>query len=66
MDRQKYMLELVLGICDKDFTFEDFEQCRIFFKEMINLLKQMNYSEFKGENFNKYQEQLKTLIDNGK
>ena len=33
---------------------------------MINLLKQMNYSEFKGENFNKYQEQLKTLIDNGK
>jgi V/A-type H+-transporting ATPase subunit A len=66
MDRQEYMLKLVLDICDRSFEFEDFEQCRKFFNEMINLLKQMNYSEFKSENFNKYQEQLNNLINNGK
>lgn len=66
MQRQRYMLELVLSICDREFTFDDFEKCRDFFKEMINLLRQMNYSEFESEDFNKYLEQLKKLISNGK
>ena len=66
MDRQEYMLNLVLDICDREFRFEDFEQCRNFFKEMINLLKQMNYSEFKGGKFNEYQEQLNNFLNNGK
>ncbi len=66
LERQKYMLELVLGICDREFTFDDFEKCRDFFKELINILRQMNYSEFLGENFNKYQEQLNNLLSNGK
>ena len=65
IERQKYMLQLVLGICDKDFTFEDYEKCRSFFKEIINILRQMNYSEFKSEKFNNYQQQLTNLIDNG-
>ena len=65
VERQKYMLQLVLGICDKDFTFEDYEKCRSFFKEIINILRQMNYSEFKSEKFNNYQQQLTNLIDNG-
>src|SRR5574344_1214376 len=65
LDRQKYMLELVLSICDKEFKFDDYEQCRVFFKEVINILRQMNYSEFKSEKFNNYQEQLTNLIDNG-
>ena len=66
MERQEYMLNLVLDICDRSFGFEDFEQCRNYFKEMINLLKQMNYSEFRSGNFNKYQEQLNNLLNNGK
>ncbi len=66
MDRQEYMLNLVLDICDREFSFEDYEECRNFFKEVINLLKQMNYSEFRSGSFNKYQEQLNNLIGNGK
>ena len=66
LERQKYMLELVLSICDMEFHFEDFEECRKTFKEMINYLKQMNYSEFKSDKFNSYQEKLKTLLSNGK
>ena len=65
MERQRYMLELVLEICDKEFTFDDYEKCRDYFKELINLLRQMNYSEFKSDNFNKFHEQLDKLLDNG-
>ena len=67
LERQKYMLDLILGICAKTFEFEDYEKCRDYFKNIINIIRQMNYSEFKGENFNKYLEQLNKLVEeNGK
>ncbi len=66
IERQKYMVELVLGICDREFEFEDFEKCRDFFKEVINILRQMNYSEFRGEQFKAFENQLNTLLNNGK
>jgi V/A-type H+-transporting ATPase subunit A len=66
LERQKYMTELVLDICEKDFTFEDFEECRTFFKEAINILRQMNYSVFQSDKFNEYQEKLNNLLSNGK
>jgi len=62
ISRQKYMLELLLGICEKSFEFPDFENCRDFFKKLINTVRQMNYSEFESENFMKFQNQLKQLI----
>ncbi len=66
MERQKYMLDFVLDVCARDFEFEDFEKCREFFKEMINLLRQMNYSEFESDNFNLYKDKaLKLLESNG-
>lgn len=65
IERQKYMLELVLGICDTEFSFDDYEKCRSFFKEVINILRQMNYSEFQGEKFNNYRQQLINFINNG-
>ena len=67
MERQKYMLDLVLDVCSHDFEFEDFEKCRDYFKEMINLLRQMNYSEFQSANFNLYLDNVKKLLEsNGK
>ncbi|MBQ3819911.1 MAG: V-type ATP synthase subunit A, partial [Bacteroidales bacterium] len=53
-ERQKYMLDLILDICSRNFKFEDYEKCRSYFKELINILRQMNYSEFKSESFNQY------------
>ena len=67
LERQKFMLNLILDICDREFSFEDFEQCRNFFKEMINDLRQMNYTEFHSEDFEKYNSQLSKLLEeNGK
>ena len=62
MERQKFMLDLILDICDKTFDFDDFESCRGFFKQIINILKQMNYSEYQGEKFKEYQRQLSKLL----
>mgnify|MGYP000838781674 FL=1 len=67
LDRQKFMLNLILDICDREFSFEDFEQCRNFFKELINDLRQMNYSQFHSEAFEKYNSELSKLLEeNGK
>jgi V/A-type H+-transporting ATPase subunit A len=62
MERQRYMLDLVLGICERDYDFEDFEKCRVFFKDLINVLKQMNYSEFQSEAFQGYQDTVNQMI----
>ncbi|MCQ2149113.1 MAG: V-type ATP synthase subunit A [Bacteroidales bacterium] len=60
--RQKYMLDLLLDICDRKFDFDSYEDCRTYFKEMINTLRQMNYCEFEGEDFDKYRKDLNTLL----
>ena len=62
LERQKFMLDLILAICDRPFEFENFDKCRDFFKEIINTLRQMNYTEFKGEQFNAYEQQLRQYL----
>lgn len=67
LERQKFMLDLILDICDKEFSFSSFEDCRNWFKNLINLLRQMNYSPWKSEAFNSYIEQIsKQIEENGK
>jgi V/A-type H+/Na+-transporting ATPase subunit A len=52
MDRQQYMLNLVLDICNTPLEFDSFEEVNPYFKRIINTLKQMNYSDFMSEQFN--------------
>ena len=67
LERQKFMLDLLLDICDKDFDFDDFEKCRDFFKELINDLRQMNYTKFQSKEFKEYEDRISKLAeDNGK
>ncbi len=63
MERQRYMLDFVLSICDRDFQFQDYEACREVFKNIINDLKQMNYSEFKSEAFYKYSDKVTKYLE---
>jgi V/A-type H+-transporting ATPase subunit A len=62
MLRQNYMLGKVLEITEKPFRFENFESVSAFFKRIINLFKQMNYSEFESEMFRKYESDLEILL----
>ncbi len=57
------MLNLILDICKLEYGFRDFEECRNFFKELINYLRQMNYAEFHSEGFEKYKETISKLLD---
>jgi V/A-type H+-transporting ATPase subunit A len=67
LERQKYMLDLLLDICSKDFDFEDFEKCRDFFKELINDFRQMNYTKFESKEFKEYEDKISKLVEeNGK
>jgi V/A-type H+-transporting ATPase subunit A len=62
LERQRFMLDLVLEICEKDYDFEDFEKCREFFKILINELRQMNYAAYESEQFWSYNETVKKMI----
>jgi V/A-type H+-transporting ATPase subunit A len=66
LDRQRHMLRLVMDICAVDLAFEGFEDVAAFFKRIINVLKQMNYSEFPSERFSQYQEELAKTVEEKK
>ena len=61
--RQKFMLEFVMSVCDIAFQFETFESVAPFFKDLVNVFKQMNYSKFESDDFYKYETQIKNLIE---
>jgi V/A-type H+-transporting ATPase subunit A len=62
MERQKYMLELILRICKTGFEFEIFEEVMSYFIKMVNICKQMNYAEFKSPDFNRFENELENVI----
>ena len=66
IERQKFMLTKVLEVCDQEHDFETFEECSAWYKEVINIFRQMNYSEFKSEEFNKYLEQINKFMSHDK
>ena len=63
IERQKMMYETVLGICRRSFDFQDFEECSLFFKSLINLFRQMNYSEWQSEKFLDYKRKIEEQVN---
>jgi len=63
MERQEYMLDKVLDIVHADMTFESFEEVNPYYKRLINILKQMNYSEYKSDKFAGYEKELKATLE---
>jgi V/A-type H+-transporting ATPase subunit A len=66
LNRQKFMLEKVMSICDLKFAFEHFEDCSTFYKSLINALRQMNYSVYESDEFFKYEAEINTLLNDRK
>ena len=62
-ERQRYMVDLVLGICAKQYEFDNFEQVGTYFKRIINSLRQMNYSDFQSDEFKRHEHELSTVVD---
>ena len=66
MERQKYMLNMVLGVVRSEFNFDTFEEINPYFKRIINGFKQMNYSEYQSEAFKKYEAEVNEIINERK
>ncbi len=62
LDRQRYMYNLVLDICDRKFGFDDFQSCVEFYKSLINLFKQLNYSEWESDKFAEYRARIDEMV----
>ncbi len=62
LERQNYMLQKTLEIVDKSFSFDSFEHVGPYFKRLINALKQMNYSEYGSDQFNKNEKGLEKIL----
>ena len=56
------MLHKLVNICRSEFKFDTFLDVMEYFKRMINLFKQMNYSEYKSDAFNKFDAELDQLV----
>ena len=63
IERQKMMYNMVLDICRKSFDFAVFDECSKSFKELIYLFRQMNYTEWKSEQFENFRSQIEALVN---
>jgi V/A-type H+-transporting ATPase subunit A len=63
LERQLYMVNKVIDICNRSFDFDNFEEVNTYFKKVINLLKQMNFQEFQNEQFNEHEKELEELLE---
>ena len=66
MERQQYLVNLVMGICADSYDFTDYEEVSQYFRKMMNTLRQMNYQEFHNEKFDSLEKKLTALIDEKK
>ncbi len=62
IDRQKDILDRVIALCRTEFKFANFNEVMDYFKKMINIMKQMNYSVYQSEEFHGYDKQLDMLV----
>ena len=62
IERQKYMVDLIMHICRTEFEFPVFNDVMDYFKKMINICKQMNYVVFLSEDFVRLKKELENLV----
>ena len=63
LERQEFLLNKVVDICHSDFKFENFTEVMNYFKDVINLFKQMNYSAYKSDEFINFNTQVEELLN---
>ena len=63
LERQEYMLKKIIGITRSDFDFESFEEVGIYFKRLINVFRQLNYTVFKSEDFHNTEKEADAILE---
>ena len=62
LERQQYILNRVTDICAAELEFADFNEVMDWFKRLINLCRQQNYSEYKSDDFYSYERQIDEMV----
>lgn len=63
VERQEYGLNLVKSICDRQYSFDDFDEVAPYFKRIIDYIKQMNFCEFQSDDFKNYEKSLHAVVE---
>ncbi len=62
IERQQYILKLVLSLYHTDFKFDGFEEVAPYFKRIINTLREMNNSHFQSDRFKELEKELESIV----
>ncbi len=62
MERQEEIVNMVIDVCHTEFKYDNFVEVMEYFKKMINICKQMNYSKYKSAEYVEFGKQLQELI----
>ncbi|MDF1548383.1 MAG: V-type ATP synthase subunit A, partial [Bacteroidales bacterium] len=63
IERQQYMMKKVLDIYKAKLNFDSYEEVSTYFKRMINVFKQMNYSQYNSDQFKKFEKEVQDIIN---
>ena len=63
LERQEYMLKKIIGVTRSEFDFESFEEVGIYFKRLINIFRQLNYTVFKSEEFYSTEKEADAILE---
>ncbi|MBO5958366.1 MAG: V-type ATP synthase subunit A [Bacteroidales bacterium] len=63
LERQEYMLKKIVSITRSNFKFDNFEEVGIYFKRLINVFRQLNYTVFKSEDFNNTEREADAILE---
>jgi V/A-type H+/Na+-transporting ATPase subunit A len=66
IERQEYMLDILMAVYNTEFEFDNFDEINPYFKRIIDSLKQMNYSKFQSEKFKEYEKNMYLIIEEKK
>ena len=61
-ERQKYVMERIEKVMDKEFAFEDKDTARKFFQELRSKVISWNSSEFESEDFKRLEKELEAKL----
>ena len=63
LERQEYMLKKIISITRSEFDFESFEEVGIYFKRLINIFRQLNYTVFNSEEFHNTEKEADAILE---
>ncbi|MBT3275773.1 MAG: V-type ATP synthase subunit A [Spirochaetales bacterium] len=63
VERQEYGLKLIKSICDRQYSFSNFDEVAPFFKRVIDYIKQMNFCVFQSDEFEDNKKNLLAVVE---